>query len=251
MTVNTSRFIPKTKAKKVLRDTEIKTAVKFVQNNKYKIVLVKTEVFPFTMTHICKTKIDNKQTPLIWMISLLDRIARIHKNEQLFNYNPITSKLPFTPAKKESYTKTDKDGKIVPGIPFPVSLNEELTIKDYQKYLHEELDSFISSHKLDSNYKSIIGILNTHKLFGQTFIDFESETKLLKAILELSKNHIIIMANPMNTYDLPPTEVLPRVHFLKSKNIPPTPYNTAHVSTQDVADKIIGNSVLIILKGLK
>ena len=88
MTVNTSRFIPKTKAKKVLRDTEIKTAVKFVQNNKYKIVLVKTEVFPFTMTHICKTKIDNKQTPLIWMISLLDRIARIHKNEQRSNDNP-------------------------------------------------------------------------------------------------------------------------------------------------------------------
>jgi len=54
----------------------------------------------------------------------------------------------------------------------------------------------------------------------------------------------------MNVYDLPPTEVLPRVHFLKSKNIPTTPYNTAHLSVQDVADEIIGNGILIIFEGL-
>jgi len=243
------RSIPSTHPKTIYRDTELERAVIAVQNNDYKIVLIKMNTFPYTSTHICNTKFNNKQTPLVWVRSLLPKIAKKHSQGMLVSL-PSHSNQPFIPSVREETVQIKNDGSMET-VRFPVVLDPKLTVEDYKKIVLEELDFFIKEKELDLNYRSIIGLIGIHQLFGQTFLDQNSEVKFLKAILELSKKHTVIMADPMNVFDLPPTGVVHRVHQLKKQGHPATPYNTAHLMTQNIADEIIAEAVLIVLHGLK
>ncbi|NHJ48901.1 MAG: hypothetical protein FK733_14040 [Asgard group archaeon] len=251
MEANNFRTRPPTRPLEVFRGDKTEEAVKSVQSNTHKIVLIKADMFPYTSTHVVNTKIDDKQLPLIWMMSYLPRVAEKHQTGKLMNYNPFDRSIPFMQSSSETVMRQDEDGNFLPPIHFPVYLDESLTVSDCKDYLYEELNHFIESKDRDSDYRDVIGVPKIHQLFGQTFVDQKSEAKILKAVLELSKDHTLLMGDPMNIYGVPPTECVPRAHVLKRMKVPITPYNTAHLPTQDIADEIIAKAVLVIVKGLK
>lgn len=217
-----------------------------VKTKEYKLILVYESQKVFIKNYIGEL---SKKIGNMGFVDMGMCLSKLIEKKELKNVNKTENIFPsFWDYLAETQGQQSIPGNVlrkVKSVFFPIEFKNKLTKEECKSCFKESIRKPNNEEEITEDYP-VVGIFDLDNLMGNTHLFVEDEITFLEAILELSKEYILITNHPKSTYGRScPGRLFNKVDLFVALRIEITPYNTSKIRTLPIINQLIEKAIVV------